>query len=204
MIGPERRKENPAYKAVSQPCRAVELALIHLSVEVQARQRQALQMNVMLSNSIEKVVQSAWCSRMRTGDWSRRCRSCPCSEGQSPAGRHGRQVPDSPGGGPNGHGAERTGTATSAVSRWVDDVHNPNPFIAKRFGSPGNARARPVPLSRGRMVERVLSVLVVFAVVPSCRKTSRPLAKIARRSRRMHARRTCNLRYLRRLRAIFE
>jgi len=40
----------------------VELALIHLSVEVQSRQRQAVQMNVMLPNSIEKVVQSAWCS----------------------------------------------------------------------------------------------------------------------------------------------
>ena len=53
--------------------------------------------------------------------------------------------------------------------------------IAKRFGSPGNARARQVPLSRGRMVERVLSVLVVVAVVPTCRKTPRPLAKIARR-----------------------
>jgi len=54
-----------------------------------------------------------------------------------------------------------------------------------------------------RLVERVPSVLVVVAVVASGRKTSRPLAKIARPSRRLHARRTCNLRYLRRLRAIF-
>ncbi len=72
----------------------VELASIHLSVGVHARQRESVQMDGILLNSIEKVVESAWCLRL---------------------------------------------------------------------------------------VERVLSVLVVVAVVPSCRRIPRRLAKIARR-----------------------
>ena len=47
----------------------------------------------------------------------------------------------------------RTCNATPAASLWVEAVHNRNPFIAKRFGSPGNAWARLIPLSRGRMFE---------------------------------------------------
>jgi hypothetical protein len=48
---------------------------------------------------------------------------------------------------------ERTGIATPAVSLLEEAIHNPIPFIAKRFGSPGNALARLILLSRGRMFE---------------------------------------------------
>jgi hypothetical protein len=49
----------------------------------------------------------------------------------------------------------------------------------------------------GRRIERVASVLGVVAVVASGRNASRPLTKVARRCRRMHAQRTCILRHLR-------
>ncbi len=42
----------------------VELASIHLSVGIQTRQRKAVQMDGMIPNSIDKVVQSARCSRL--------------------------------------------------------------------------------------------------------------------------------------------
>ena len=47
--------------------------------------------------------------------------------------------------------AVSTGIATPAGCLWADTVDNPNPFIAKRFGSPGNAWARLTPLLRGRI-----------------------------------------------------
>jgi hypothetical protein len=62
------------------------------------------------------------------------------------------------------------GTATPATALWANAKHNPNPFIAKRFGSPGkclgsadsafarpNVRARTAPRTRAGMRLKRLS-----------------------------------------------
>ena len=55
--------------------------------------------------------------------------------------------------GRKGQKDKRTGIATPATFRWAADVYNPNPLIAKRFGSPRNAWARWITRPRGRMFE---------------------------------------------------